>query len=201
MAPISGTQGKDNLRGTAGDDTFAGSDGADSFQGGPGVDTVTYTWAQNPTGVKVDLSTGTGHWGFAEGDTYFGIENVTGTSNKDWLIGDNGNNTLDGWFGNDVLDGRGGDDIIIGGGGDDIITGGSGSDTLTVWGKDVVTDFQVGVDRLSFHQTMDELNLAQVGSDTVITVDGFRSSDVMITLQNVNLNQLMANQAHDFLFV
>ena len=57
------------------------------------------------------------------------------------------------------------------------------------------------MDRLSFHQTMDELNFAQVGSDTVITVDGFRSSDVMFTLQNVNLNQLLANQAHDFVFV
>jgi hypothetical protein len=46
--------------------------------------------------------------------------------------------------------------------------------------------------------SLDELSFSQVGNDTVISY-GYNGSS--ITLVGVGLEQLMAHQAHDFLFV
>ncbi len=78
------------------------------------------TYATSPTGVKVDLKTGTGQGGFAEGDTYRTIRNVTGSAFNDTLIGDDTANTLSGGDGDDTLDGGLGDDTLIGGMGNDV---------------------------------------------------------------------------------
>jgi serralysin len=57
--------------------------------------------------------------------------------------------------------------------------GGSGADTFVfgkAWGRDVVTDFQDGTDRLNFHDTgvagLQDLSLAAVGSNALITWHG-----------------------------
>ncbi|MEZ5841016.1 MAG: cadherin domain-containing protein [Hyphomicrobiales bacterium] len=134
---LDGTAGADVMFGNGGTDNLNGSEGADILIGGSGTDFVRYT--ADTTGVTIDLSTGTGSGGLAEGDTYFGIERAVGGLADDLLIGDGddnilygrvGDDTIDGGAGNDSLFGDGGNDVVSGGAGGDQITGGDGADTL-----------------------------------------------------------------------
>src|SRR3546814_4359380 len=77
------------------------------------------SYAGSAAGVTVNLATGTGTGGDAQGDTLSGIENLTGSDNDDVLTGDAGANVLDGGAGNDILTGGGGADTLIGGAGTD----------------------------------------------------------------------------------
>jgi Ca2+-binding RTX toxin-like protein len=83
-------------------------------------------------GVDVDLSANRAYWGDAQGDTFDGIENVTGSAYDDTLTGTDGNNWLRGIDGSDQLSGLGGDDTLDGGAGIDTMIGGLGSDTYFV---------------------------------------------------------------------
>ena len=67
---LNGQGGDDTLDGGAGDDQLHGGAGADMIDGGEGHDTVDY-WGSD-TGVTVNLATGTGQGGEAEGDTLTG---------------------------------------------------------------------------------------------------------------------------------
>jgi len=109
--------------GGAGDDWLEAGRGTDNFDGEAGDDTVSYAWVEGrtPEGVTVNLLTGKGSGGFAEGDTYRRIENVYASHLDDFLIGNGGTN---------YLEGRSGNDRIRGGFGGDILEGGSGIDTL-----------------------------------------------------------------------
>jgi Ca2+-binding RTX toxin-like protein len=211
---IDGGAGIDKIFGESGNDTFLGGEGADTMDGGADVDTVTY--AQSPSGVKVNLATGLGYGGHAEGDTLISIENVTGSQYRDILIGSDGRNTINGGKGNDFIAAGGDNDVVIGGSGDDTLSGGSGSDTFvfvsSVYsnqnGADVITDFQVGVDVLDFRgggwgrppsavDSLDDLLFSQVGNDTVISYGYYGES---ITLTGVNLAELHLHASTDFLF-
>src|SRR5207344_3315968 len=64
------------LDGGAGDDVISGGAGADTLIGGTGIDTASY--AASTQGVTVNLETGTGQGGNAQGDTLSGFENLTG---------------------------------------------------------------------------------------------------------------------------
>lgn len=107
----------DTINGGFGNDTMNGGGGADTFDGGDGVDTVVYV--TSPYGVQVNLATGIGAGGDAEGDTLTHVENLTGSRSADVLIGDAGDNTLLGGDGNDDLTGAGGRDHLDGGKGVD----------------------------------------------------------------------------------
>ncbi|GGF78213.1 hypothetical protein GCM10007301_42750 [Azorhizobium oxalatiphilum] len=130
---LDGYAGNDWLEGGAGDDLLSGGGGyvdppgPDVLDGGPGSDTAVYTYS--PTRVIVDLNTGTGYGGAAEGDTLISIENLNGSFYDDVLIGDDGANTLKGDYGDDILIGGAGDDVLHGGRGVDLLVGGAGSDT------------------------------------------------------------------------
>jgi Ca2+-binding RTX toxin-like protein len=137
MATINGTNNAETLYGTSsadsifgfnGNDTLKGGGGADRLDGGNGIDTVFY--GDSNVGVSVNLATGRGALGTAEGDTYVSIENVYGSSFNDTITGSDGDNQLYGLDGNDVLKGGGGSDSLDGGGGDDILKGGGGADAL-----------------------------------------------------------------------
>ena len=117
------------LEGGAGDDQLLGRGGADELDGGAGSDTALYTGSVD--GVTVDLITGTGIGGDAQGDTLANIENVTGSDQDDVLSGNTGANVLAGGAGQDTLAGGGGDDSLLGDAGDDRLEGGVGADTLT----------------------------------------------------------------------
>lgn len=75
----------------------------------------------------------------AERDTLNSIENVTGTTFNDTLVGSAGVNNLKGGAGKDTL---------TGGAGIDILTGGAGADTFAykgrTEGRDTITDFRIG---------------------------------------------------------
>jgi serralysin len=66
-----------------------------------------------------------------DGEIVNTIENAIGGSNKDTIIGNNADNTLDGRDGADVLAGGKGNDVLLGGAGDDLLSGAKGFDTFT----------------------------------------------------------------------
>ncbi|ARQ10012.1 serralysin-like metalloprotease/pectin lyase fold domain-containing protein [Rhizobium etli] len=148
--------GNETFKGLAGNDLLKGGAGADVIDGGSGNDTASY--AGSNAGVHVSLATWTASGGHATGDKLVSIENVTGSSYDDVLTGgNNGGNVLNGGAGADKLDGGAGGDVIIGGAGKDIMTGGTSSDTFVFktatetgsgWNRDVITDFQHGVDKI-----------------------------------------------------
>ena len=147
MATINGTNGGDSLYGGAaadvinglnGNDTLKGFGGADRLDGGNGIDTVFY--GDSSAGVGINLATGRGVGGSAQGDTLISIENVFGSNFNDTLTGTSGANQLHGQDGNDVIKGGGGNDFLDGGNGNDILVssiwdastldGGAGDDTF-----------------------------------------------------------------------
>jgi hypothetical protein len=91
--------------------------------------------------VFVDLASGTGDGGTAEGDTPTSIENIFGFAYDDSLSGNGAANALSGMQGDDSLKGGGGSDTLSGGSGDDELRGGAAGDTL--YGGD-------GIDTLSY---------------------------------------------------
>ncbi|WP_282187867.1 calcium-binding protein, partial [Azospirillum sp. TSO22-1] len=115
------------------DELFLGSAGADTINGGGGTDTVSY--ADSDAAVSVDLETGIGRGGHAEGDRLSGIENLTGSRFDDALTGNAAANVLDGGAGNDTLSGGAGDDRLVGGAGADVLDGGVGVDTASYAGS------------------------------------------------------------------
>lgn len=105
-----GEGGNDILNGGSGDDYFDGGTGADQINGGLGLDFVSYV--SSSSAVTVNLATGNGSGGEAQGDTYSGIEGVFGSENGDTIIGDANDNLFEGLGGADSFDGAGGDDYV-----------------------------------------------------------------------------------------
>ena len=111
-----GDDDRDTLDGGPGDDVLFGDrDGA--FHGGPGADVLlglgggTAFYTHSPSGVTVNLATGRGEGGDAEGDVLIGITRVVGSQRYgDTLTGDEQDNYFRGRGGADVLDGGGGID-------------------------------------------------------------------------------------------
>ncbi|WP_437366695.1 calcium-binding protein, partial [Inquilinus limosus] len=91
---LRGGVGNDGLEGGDGDDLLRGGAGSDVLVGGSGSDFANYQGST--AGVKVDLRSGTGSGGDAEGDMLAEIENLYGSSWADELIGDDGRNIIGG---------------------------------------------------------------------------------------------------------
>lgn len=105
---LSGLGGNDILRGGDGKDFIKGGDGDDVFDGGLGADWADYSGVSGPTGVTVNLSSGTAT---GQGnDTLVSIEAVIGSDNADTITGGPEDNTILGGPGDDVLNGGGGND-------------------------------------------------------------------------------------------
>ncbi len=182
-----GEAGNDTLLGGADDDYLVGGAGADTLGGGAGNDVAAYS--ESASGVTVNLQTGLGSGGDAQGDVLVSIERVYGSAFNDVIIG-KANAT---------------DNIFDGGPGDDTMTGGLGNDTFMFragWGSDTITDFSAGaasgdVVHLQFFgfSTFGQLIAAatQIGADTVIDVGAGQT----LTLQNVILGNLVDG---DFIF-
>lgn len=169
---LSGGAGDDNLSGGSGTDTFLADEGADVIAGGADIDTLDYSAS---AGVTVDLSSGRGLGGFAQGDVISGVEVVVGSASGDVLSGSSVNETLSGGGGNDSLGGLAGNDALFGGAGDDTAAGGIGADTLA--GED-------GDDQLSGGASADSLT-GGAGRDTLQggegrdVLDGGSEADVL----------------------
>lgn len=126
---IYGGRGGDTLRGGLGNDVIEGGGGGDRVLGGSGIDTASYLSATNA--VSLNLTTGVGTQGNANGDTFASIENVLGSDFDDMIIGSGANNGLSGGSGDDELRGSAGNDVLEGGAGGDFLNGGSGIDTAS----------------------------------------------------------------------
>ncbi|MFP1631278.1 calcium-binding protein [Zhengella sp. ZM62] len=176
--------------GDAANDMIAADDLVNEIDGGGGINTVSYADSRN--GVTVDLSTGTGTGGEAQGDTYANIQNVTGSAFGDTLTGDANTNQLSGLDGDDTIDGGGGNDTVIGGAGADTLSGGAGFDTLsyatstaavqvflggnTAAGGDAEGDTISGFENLVGSNFNDRL----IGSAQVNLLDGGAGDDVLL---------------------
>ena len=105
-------------------------------------DGVLRIFASGEGGLRVsELSVDLGHMGT--------VQKATGSAND--LTGTNGDDVLQGNGAANVLDGKGGDDILIDGKGEDRLTGGAGADLFVFEAdgrRDIITDFQVGVDTI-----------------------------------------------------
>ena len=135
---LNGGGGVDVLYAGDGNDSLAGgtsTGGVNQLWGGEGIDTVTY--ADQTAVVYVDLGAGAGYvkeeGALVLADALDSIENATGGSNNDTLIGDEGGNVLNGGAGQNALYGLDGDDVFTGGtatGGTNQLWGGEGSNTV-----------------------------------------------------------------------
>ncbi|MDR6292471.1 Ca2+-binding RTX toxin-like protein [Inquilinus ginsengisoli] len=156
---LTGDAGANVLTGGDGNDVLRGGAGADRIEGGAGTDSVQYS--ENTAGIGINLGTGVGIGGTAQGDIVTGIENAYGGSGNDALIGSGGNDGLVGGAGNDVLNGGGGADTLIGGAGADRFTYGSVGQSQVGAGADRITDFS--------HAQGDRIDLAAVDANSIVT--------------------------------
>ncbi|MFZ1469459.1 MAG: Hint domain-containing protein [Paracoccaceae bacterium] len=166
---LSGGSGDDSLYGEGGNDTLVGGMGADVLNGGTGIDLADYS--ASSAGVNVNLQTGTGVGGDAQGDTLTYIENLQGSAHNDTLTGDGNANVLTSGDGADLLSGGGGADTLYGGSGNDTLVGGAGNDTLTggadadvfefdrAGGADRITDFDLTI---IDGKTVDQLDISEL---------------------------------------
>jgi Ca2+-binding RTX toxin-like protein len=119
---IYGSDGNDSLFGHGSLDWLFGGNGADHLDGGAGYDFAWYT--DSGAGVWVNLATGFGRHGTAQGDTLVSIEGIHCSRYDDVITGadvtDQGNNFYEGWLG---------DDTFIGGLVAEFMWGGAGYDT------------------------------------------------------------------------
>jgi serralysin len=195
-----------------------------------GIDTIV---APNGSITTIDLRAATllseiGGGGFISHSTIDGgfaiaagvvIENATGGSGRDTIIGNDVSNVLIGNGDTDNLSGGAGDDTLVGGDGSDTLDGGTGIDTLTggvgsdtfVYaagaGNDTINDFDAwavggqdfldvsafGIDAGNFAS---RVAIIDTGADTVVRIDG----TYFITLKNVTGDGDNVITSDDFLF-
>jgi Ca2+-binding RTX toxin-like protein len=124
-----------------------------------------------------------------------GNDRLKGTDGNDVITGLGGSDRLEGDKGNDRLFGGGGDDRLKGDNGDDVLSGGAGADRFvfeTGDGRDVVKDFEDGIDRIDFldfgfaSAQQAKSFATQVGANVVFDFGGGN----VVTIENVLLNAL-----------
>ncbi|MBU8874081.1 M10 family metallopeptidase C-terminal domain-containing protein [Reyranella sp. MMS21-HV4-11] len=133
---LSGLGGTDYMYGLEGDDILiGGAAGAAPNQLWGGEDTDTASYAGTTGAVYADVAAQAGYVDGALVDSMNSIENLTGGSGINTLVGDGDANVLTGGAGIDYLYGQGGDDVLIGGavtpGSTNQLWGGHGSDTAS----------------------------------------------------------------------
>jgi hypothetical protein len=136
---LTGGDTVDYLYGQDGNDTLSGGGAGyepNQLWGGAGNDTDSY--AGTTSAVYADLGAEAGYVDGVLADQLDSIENLTGGSGTNTLIGDGGANLLTGGSGIDYLYGQGGDDTLIGGaepaGSTNQLWGGAGNDTASYAG-------------------------------------------------------------------
>lgn len=132
------------------------------------------------------------------------------------LEGGRGDDTIMGGTGNDRIDGQQGNDLIHAGLGDDELTGGDGADKFVFefanWGRDTITDFDLGVDVLSIAvatgaESFGDLSITtQLSPNTASgyqTLVSYTDPNNPATTNQVTLYNIQASQVTeaDFIFV
>ena len=201
---IDGGAGSDFLYGQDGNDVLMGSGSPDRLDGGADIDTADYSNATSSVGIRLN---GSPNFGFATGDTFVNIENLTGSDFGDVIVGSSLGQVLDGGDGGDSIFAQLGNDTIIGGAGNDNLSGQGGNDVFVFedgFGNDTIGDFDAangdedidlsGLSTITdFAQLQTGGRMTQVGSDVLIN----DLNGNTITLINVVLGNL---DASDFVF-
>ena len=133
-------------------------------------------------------------------DGGIGNDKLYGEDNNDTITGKSGNDILVGGVGSDRLIGDGlsniGDDLIYGGTGRDVLTGDGGADTFVFQAGDgnsdrassnVITDFEVGVDRIGLID-IDPQTITLEGDSVDSAI--LQGEEYVAVLEGVSLNQL-----------
>lgn len=178
---INGGTGTSYLRGEDGNDSIVGGAVFDDLQGNTGNDT-------ERGGAGDDFVVGGKDHDVLFGDD--GADLVYGNIGADTCEGGAGNDIVRGGQDNDSISGGAGADFMSGDKGADTVSGGAGADTFHISsdaGSDRVLDFSLAEgDRVHLDPGA-TYSVAQVGSDTVITLAS--SSDQMI-LVGVQMSSL-----------
>ena len=168
LALETGTSGNDSFKSAVSSSVFANQVPLDLIFGGAGNDTYNFPASFGQLDVRHNHGLLYGYGG--AGDDVFNVVNPidyllsapTGTFR---FFGEAGNDSLSGGRSDDELNGGSGNDSLNGFGGNDILTGGTGADTFNftnlyppqqrfyslMSGNDTITDFEVGIDRLSYN--------------------------------------------------
>ncbi len=236
---VVGSAFSDSFTGAWGNDRFVGADGADSFDGQGGRDWIDYYWEQGnqqATGIianlsevaigpvsiagRADISLGAGEIldTYGNVDTTTSIEQITGTSLQDLMIGGEADNIFDAEEGDDILLGNGGDDEFVGDAGADLIDGGAGHDQVNY--RDETKSFKVlpgshGVIVNLSGAATDVLSVDGIGPqvvaahtaidthgqiDTLLSIERVRGSEYDdIIIGNDDENDLQGNEGDDLL--
>ncbi|MAD39598.1 MAG: hypothetical protein CMO30_02530 [Tistrella sp.] len=146
----------DQLYGDDGDDFLIPGTGNDDVEGGPGVDLIYY--GDNPGAMYVDLAQGVATDTTGKIDELTGIEAVWGSSFADTIRGNAAANRLLG---------QNGDDLLEGGGGADVFVYTSITDSAGAAGRDTIGDFN--------RAEGDRIDLTRIDADPdVAGVQAFR---------------------------
>jgi serralysin len=195
---LDGGTGNDTLRGGAGNDVLIGGLGADILDGGAGIDLVSYEGAT--TGVVVDFQAPASNTGEAAGDTFFDVEDLSGSAFNDTLNGNAANNTIYGNAGNDTISGRNGDDILWGGTGDDVLYGDAGADRLYGGDGNDRLIGGVGADYLDGGAGVDEARYHTASAGVTVDMEvqsnntGDAAGDILVNVENLlgsNFNDIL----------
>lgn len=156
-----GSMGRDTMSGDVGDDLLGpgisgvSEDGGDSLSGGAGTDKATYEGTRAALTITLDGAANDGRSGVPASNVKSDVEDVTGSTYGDTLIGSDARNRLDGGgvadfdIGHDVLKGGRGGDTLDGSRGNDTLDGGSGGDTFIGGDGTDLADYSARSGRLS----------------------------------------------------
>lgn len=122
-----------------------------------------------------------------------GNDTIRGLGGNDTLYGNNGNDTLYGGVGTDILNGSNGNDVLNGGTGNDTLTGDNGADRFVLAigeGKDTITDFQDGTDKLGLTGGLSfgQLTISNSGSNTLISLTN--GGEQLAVLTGINASKI-----------
>jgi len=162
-----------DVTGTIHNDIYAPSEYEDTLDGGDGIDTLTFQAADS--GVEVDLATGRGAAGIANGDTYTNFERVIGSNFADTLTGGNGASTLQGGAGDDAYFVQAGTTLVeTAGGGTDTVY----SDATYTLAAHLENLFATGSAAIDL--TGNESNNLIVGNDADTRLFGMGGNDTLL---------------------
>jgi Ca2+-binding RTX toxin-like protein len=173
------------LIGNSATNTLKGMDGNDTYIIQNTADVVTENASQGVDTVQSSVSFTLG--ANVENLTLTGSAALNGTGNglANVMIGNSGANTLTGLAGNDQLRGGVGNDSLNGGDGADTYEFGRGDNVDTILNSDADGGLDklrflsdIDADQLWFKQAGNDLNISIIGTDDLVTVQGWYSSAV-----------------------
>ena len=175
-----GSSNDDVIKGNEGDDTLDGGEGADFLYGGDGNDSM-LGYSGNDTlragagndrliaGIGNDIAYGEAGNDYINGFT--GVDYLDGGAGDDSIIGGDSNDTIYGGAGEDILRGDAGADLLFGGAGVDRFLFRTNKDS-TYSNRDLVMDFEQGIDKLDFSYFIDTNDAATTADDTQVVFTG-----------------------------